>query len=174
MVGKLNCEASTPELVKHTPLQSTITKQTKIECMCAVKYEGKELVLTTHNLGGHSEMYAYNIETGSLRLFITNSQRDFVFETNAEHNVCKIDCAHTIAADSQGNILVYNFESKKVHKFLANGRYESAKTLSGMLKENCHINDPKIIRWCPITSSWIVCNQKMGKNWDINIFNKSL
>ena len=147
--------------LKAHPLQSTITKQSKIKCMCAVKFEGEELVITTHNCGSHSEMYAYNIETGFLRLVVANTQRDFAFETNIAHGVYKIDCAHTIAADSKGNILVYNFESKQAYKFLANGKCESAKTLSGLFDEDCQINDPKVIRWCPITSSWIICNQKI-------------
>ena len=173
---KLNCEASAPEPVKTTPLHSTFTKQTQIKCMCAVEFEGEELVITTHNCGSHSELYAYNIETGFLRLVVTNTQRDFAFETNIAHKVCKIDCAHTIAADPNGQILVYNFESKRAHKFLANGKFESAKTLSGLFEKDFQIKDPKMIRWCPITFSWIICNQKIGsaRNWNINIFNERL
>ena len=176
MVRKLNCEASAPVPVKDTPLHSTFTKQSQIKCMCPVKFGGEELIITTHNCGSHSEMYAYNIETGLLRLVVTNTKRAFAFETNIAHEVCKIDCAHTIAADSQGNILVYNFENKQAHKFKADGTYESAKTLSGLFEEDCQINDPKMIRWCQIISSWIICNQKIGaaRNWNINIFNEWL
>ena len=175
IVEKLNCETSTPELVKSTPLQSTITKQSPIKCMCAVQYKGKQLVLTTHDRGSYSEMYAYSVNKGVLLLIVTNSQRDFGNETKFKHSVCKIDSAHTSAADFEGNILLYNFESKQTYKFLANGQHDRPKTLSGLFGEGCQINDPKIIRWCPITSSWIICNQKIGSvgHWDINIFNKN-
>ena len=146
------------------------TEQNDVCSMTAVSIGGRLLLvtagkITTRAIGGGSkledvgnEIHAYNVNQGKL-VWITKGKLP---------GMVKDLCAEALTSDGQGHLFACDTNNSCVQMFSADdGRY-----LGCFLREGEQsLGKPKLIRWCPYSSTILVVHKAQEEPYQIAVLN---
>ena len=141
----LDCSTYPPQCFKVTHFTfSDGTEVLSPQDMCFVAHRGKELLITTHYMGG---IQAYNAVTNSLEWTVKGR-----FAAGMEKPIN----ARGIAADKKGRIFVCDINNNRVEMFSMAGGF-----LGNIMRFPAG-EKPLKIRYCDALSCLFVCHAKKG------------